>query len=334
MLAALIGASMAVKASHDFAVTAEMMHLGVYGETVGEAVATLVSRPVFVLSQIFSPLNAAHLSFLGAFLFLPFLGGVFILAALPEFGLWLMSTTSIAGRTFFQNVYPDFYDPAVFIHNDHFYLTGLLMGAFAVGAARLIHWAKGRWKTVGARGAWGTVLAASIAAHVFWPPLLGGPMPGNVHYDARYYRQSAHDRLGWEIAQTIPRGVPARAQWNLYQEPLPQREVFRAFEWFRDDVNEEFVFVDLFSFEYLISRDVYLATVRAVTASERYGVVRFEDGYILLKRDAPRHKNAEVLSYLDSHTELLSRNLYRPFRSAALPEPRPAVDLYSATQIP
>ncbi len=331
----MVGAAAIAKNHLNLSVSTEEMHLSVYGDTVGEAVWTMISRPVFVIHQILIDANAAHLFVLISFLFVPILAGGYFLCALPEMGMILLSSSALVSDVFYQNIYPDIYAPIVFVHNNHFYLLGAFMGCFAIGVARLYgYFSHKSFGMMNGPYMLLSVVFLSMLARLLWPPMIGGPIPLNIHYDARYYEQTTHDELGWQIAGEIPDGASVRAQWNLFPKPLMKGHPrLRSFEWNRNDMTEDYIFVDLFAFEYLLARKQYLEDVRTLLTGGRYGVARFEDGYVLMKKGHDNAGNAEALEFIFANEDLLRKNLFRPYRDRILAEPKVGRDVYSETQL-
>ncbi len=335
LLACMLIIAAFLSSRYNVSVSAKEVHLAAYGETVGEAFVSMATRPIFTIKQIFIEANAAHLALLLSFLFIPVLAGGYFLCALPEIAMIFLTTSGMVPLITYQNVYAGIYSPNIFIHNNYFYLTGILMACFAMGASALYkYFRENSFGMMNAPYMMLSVVFLTFVARIIWPPMIAGPLPLNIHYDGRYYEQTAHDKLGWEIPEAIPEGAFVRAQWNLFPKSLMRgRGRLRSFEWFRNDVVEDYIYVDLFSFEYLMERNQYLDDLEKIVAGGQYGVTQFEDGYILLKKGHDSSKNAEVTKFIEENRTILEKNLFRPYQDRNFPEPKVGHDVYSETQL-
>ena len=335
LLVLIIAAATAIRHRLDLDISTEEMHLSAYGDTIGKALFTVATSPLLVMRQIFVDANIAHPAMFLSLLFIPVCAGGYFLCALPEIGLILLSTSGLTADVFYRNIYPAIYNPNVFVHNNHFYLTGILLACFAVGLARIYNYfSKNSFGMMNGPYMILSVVFLSFVIRFIWPPMIAGPMPLNIHYDGRYYRQTAHDKLGWRMAEDIPEGAFVRAQWSLFSKTLMKGHPrLRSFEWYRNDVVEDYIYVDLFAFEYLMERRQYLSDLARILKGGRYGVMRFKDGYVLMKKGGDTGENLKVLEFIEDNGELLLKNLFRPYRDRALPDPQVGRDVYSKTQL-
>ncbi|MCB9480164.1 MAG: hypothetical protein H6683_10830 [Deltaproteobacteria bacterium] len=330
-LAMGIGSAIAKNVLH-LTITTDRMHLSAYGETAGEVVTTLLTKPGVVLGEVINTANLANVLFMASFAFLPLLGGRYLLCLVSEFGLVLLSTTSLQAETHFNNVYPRFLDPLVYVHNNHFYLTGIVMATYAVGMVALWRFATAKQPRWPAEAFVGGVSVLMLVLGIFWPALIGGPKPLNIHFDKRYYTQSQHDRTIWRLTQDLRPNEVVRSQWNLFPKGVWTAKQTRDLEWNRDNIDEDAIVLDLYTFEYLMDRREFLEFVQEMLARPDYGVVVFEDGFLMLRRNAPRDQNGEIEAYIERNWDLLMSNFYRPYRDAFVPEPTVGDGIYSPTQ--
>ncbi len=95
------------------------------------------------------------------------------------------------------------------------------------------------------------------------------------------YRVTAHHALGEEIARQIPPDAAVSAQPNLNPH-VSQRRVLYRFPYIGD---AEYIFVDVSS---LANKRNMFSDIEAMLRQGEFGIVRAEDGYLLLRRGAPQ----------------------------------------------
>ena len=126
------------------------------------------------------------------------------------------------------------------------------------------------------------VLAATLVYHHYrgYTPLSG---------EFVSYPITAHDRLGDQLAQTVariaPLDTPLSAQTNLYPHVSHRPSI-----WMFPEVDTaRLIFLDVSTLPNTTGIDEGIHDqVRQVLNSGQFGVVRAEDGYLILERGAPR----------------------------------------------
>ena len=156
-------------------------------------------------------------------------------------------------------------------------------------AGRLQRWGLLRRKTAIVLVS-GLVLAVSLTHH--WQVGMT-PLGRNFHWP----QVTAHDRLAQEFIAMIPPDAALSAQANLYPHVALRRKayLFPAVE------DAEYVFLDVTSPTYPIDVPGLRGEVIGLLDIGGFGVLRAEDGYLLLKRGLPpgweQLENAAFLSF-------------------------------------
>jgi uncharacterized membrane protein len=95
------------------------------------------------------------------------------------------------------------------------------------------------------------------------------------------YQVSSHHRVGEAIARSIPIEAAVSAQPNLNPHVSGRKTLYR-FPYIGD---AEYIFLDVSS---LANKSDQYGLIRDLLAGDEFGLVRAEDGYLLLRRGAPR----------------------------------------------
>ncbi len=95
------------------------------------------------------------------------------------------------------------------------------------------------------------------------------------------YAVTAHHRLGETIAREIPVEAAVSAQPNLNPHVSGRQTLYR-FPYIGD---AEYLFLDVSS---LADKDNQYGLIQAILDGDQFGLVRAEDGYLLLRRGAPQ----------------------------------------------
>lgn len=242
-------------------------YLRYYGD-IGDGplglVRTAIRRPDVVISALLTPRNLGYLRDL--FFQLGFLS------------LLHPATLSIAAPDLAINLLSD-HEPMHFVEKYHYVapmVPGLIIAAI-FGTGWLAERVAGRWpqrrrEAIAALTVW--LLAAALFYHYYhgYTPLARAFEP---------YRVTDHHRLGEEIARQIPADAAVSAQPNLNPH-VSQRRVLYRFPYVGD---AEYVFVDVSS---LANKRNMFADIEAMIERGEFGIVRAEDGYLLLRRGAPK----------------------------------------------
>ncbi|MBZ0252384.1 MAG: DUF2079 domain-containing protein, partial [Candidatus Methylomirabilis sp.] len=253
------------------AYAAKVFHLEGFGATTGGALETLLFKPAEVLARAWSPANAAWL----ATLLLPTLGLALlaprlVLAAAPFLAFTLVTTARQSGAEA---------------------LIAVFYAAAAYGAARLLR-ERPRLSAPLAAG----VLAASLGVHWALTPADLGPVPLTRHWDASYYAVTDHDRRSLAMLGEIPEGASVMAHHVFIAHMVARPRVGQFPSDALRDYGYEYVIVDFTKAPRRRDhrREFFEGTLRVLRELD-YGVARFEDGVMILKKGADRAGNAEAL---------------------------------------
>ncbi len=231
---------------------------------------TLVIRPDLVLGKLLDERNLRYLRDL--------------FAQVGFVSLWNPATLSFALPDLAINLLSD-HEPMHFVEKYHYVapmMPGLMISA-VLGAAWLSSQTSKfqtsevfkdfRGLSLAPKLITTWVLAAALFYHYYhgYTPLARAFEP---------YRVTAHHRLGEEIARQIPPDAAVSAQPNLNPH-VSQRRVLYRFPYIGD---AEYVFLDVSS---LANKRNMFGDIEAMLRRGEFGIVRAEDGYLLLRRGAP-----------------------------------------------
>ncbi|MCS7222447.1 MAG: DUF2079 domain-containing protein [Anaerolineae bacterium] len=237
-----------------------LRYYGDLGDGPLELARALVTRPDLVLGKL---LNARNLGYLRDLFnqtgFLSLLNPATLSFILPDLAINLLSD----------------HEPMHFVEKYHYVapmIPGLMISA-VLGAAWLSRRIEDRLGriTTGLIPAW--ALTAALFYHYYhgYTPLARAFEP---------YQVTEHHRLGKEIARQIPPDAAVSAQPNLNPH-VSQRRVLYRFPYIGD---AEYVFLDVSS---LANKRNMFGDIEAMLRQGEFGIVRAEDGYLLLRRGAP-----------------------------------------------
>ena len=97
------------------------------------------------------------------------------------------------------------------------------------------------------------------------------------------YQVTSHHRVGEAIARSIPIEAAVSAQPNLNPHVSGRKTLYR-FPYIGD---AEYIFLDVSS---LANKSDQYGLIRDLLAGDEFGLVRAEDGYLLLRRGAPARR--------------------------------------------
>jgi uncharacterized membrane protein len=262
------------------------------GDDIVEIIVTFFTRPDVVLGLIWDPVNfSTQARVFAPLLFLPFasIRGLALVAG----GTLLACLTERETVKTLSVLYPF---SLLFFHP-----FGAMLGLSALGK---VPW---RIDTASLRfGASALVGAASVIAMFTYAPtrlrdidayqsyfINRFPLGPGFSWD--YFADNEHSRIGRRfIRERVPEGVPLTTEYRLSAH-VANRRVLRAF----GDRLEEWVFFDVNGPHYHETA----ADFRRVLGSGDYGLVAFENGYTLLRRDAPKGRIADVIRLYDRLVE-------------------------------
>jgi uncharacterized membrane protein len=250
--------------------------LAVFGPTVADSLRRGLAEPVVVLAWLQRPEVTAYLGGLLASagfmsLFSPLLLAVTApVAAVNVFSNW--SWTYSEGAHYSASLVPFVIASAIYgtewLARQISRRTGLpqpralqALAAFVLVVSGFHHWQIGM-----------TPLARDFA----WPQV------------------TAHHRLGQEFIRLIPADAALSAQSSLYPH-VAHREKAYLFPAIND---AEYVFLDVTSPSYPLEVGSLVAVIRSLLAEGQFGVVKAQDGYLLLRRGWPMMTGEAWRSFL------------------------------------
>lgn len=251
---------------------------------------TLVTRPVFVCQNL---LTVERLRGLTALLlpwgFLPFLGGGAILVALPSIFEMVLSN------------YPYQYKIAA-------HYSVVVIPFVIVAAVSGVEYLLKEKKKPGFFGWWS--LSIQIRSFVLGVFLLTmavlsswqfGFSPISHHFDRSIFKFNNHIQLGQKFLQQIPAGASVCAQDGFFAHLAHRREIY-LFRGLQEkpftEGQPEFLVFDWSAGSFPLGRDKFREQVKKIITAGSYGVVAYEDGFILLRKGFSREKNAACLKLL------------------------------------
>ena len=128
-----------------------------------------------------------------------------------------------------------------------------------------------------------------------------GPVPFTRDFNFRYYNLDEHSLIGSSLLKMVPLGATCLTLQSLaghmgrcrYIAPLESCVISEDYNW-------EYVFVDLYKDDlYHISKEELLLYLRQLITQEKYGVMVFDDGWVLLKRGYVLDKNKYLLNQVN-----------------------------------
>jgi uncharacterized membrane protein len=249
-----------------------LQRLAVFGPTLKESLLSALREPLLVLRWLS---RREIVTYVGGLLacggFISLFAPQVLALALPVLALNIFSNwswTYSEGAHYSASIVP-------FVIVSAIYGTGML--------ARRLQ----RWRRVPYERASTALVALVLAVSVIHHYQTGVSPIARTFYPPRI---DAHDRLGEEFVSRIPPQAPVSAQSNLYPH-LAHRE--KAY--FFPAVNDaEYVLLDVTSPAYpLTVRGLWLEAAQLLRSAQ-FGVLAAEDGYLLLKRNAPPSRSAEL----------------------------------------
>ncbi|MGE5603008.1 MAG: DUF2079 domain-containing protein, partial [Nitrososphaerales archaeon] len=241
------------------------------GKTPAEMVHTLLAQPQIPIEALLAPSNADMLlSLLIPLGFLPLLSPGLLLIALPTLVSYGLSTSAFMHRM------------------EMFHYAATVIPWFTLAAI----YGLGRWYDQ-KRVRW----LAGLAARAPRLPLAVLLVCSFAYQGARGFtplsrwyqwpQVGEHERLGLRLMQEIPPGAPLVAQDRLYPH-LSQRESI-SFLW-PSDASAEYIVLDVSDAALTNGNKLTEWLKDQVLGQSAYGLELSRDGFVLLKRGAPRRE--------------------------------------------
>jgi len=201
-----------------------------------------------------------------------------------------------------------------FIHNyssEFAYFTAFVYLSAIYGSEIFIHKIKQNKKIAIRFLSLGIIVGSALCHYYFhlYTQSHQGPVPLTNHYFPAYYSSTPHTRIGHKFLEMIPKRSSVVAQHILHQHLIDREELemFLTYDqqekWdFSADEKWEYVFLDL-----LAPRNLFpppdRELVKKILKEKKYGVLAYEDGWLLLKRGYNSDKNQQMISTINTLPE-------------------------------
>lgn len=140
------------------------------------------------------------------------------------------------------------------------------------------------------------ILTTSIFSHYYLTPQDAGPIPLTNGFNANYYRINAHHLIGHKLLNLIPKESSCIAQDALIQH-LTNRKKLDTFRDSSENEGWEYVLLDVSKVDFRMERmspEDYYDKVDRLLKGNIYGVLSYEDGWLLLKNNYNQSRNKEA----------------------------------------
>ncbi len=266
-----------------------MAHLEAYGSSLHQVGQYVVMHPLSLLKNMQHSENLLWEIFTGFPYFFIFFAPVVLLACVPEAVFILLRNHHSSG---------------------HFILYALVFWGTACGCHRVLLWVEEfavqwHWNFINRRIV-GLLLGVIIIAYAalahyrtgflfdFGPRM--GAMPFTHNFSWELYHETRHVRVGKAMIAKIPERVRCMTFQSLaiHFKKCSLLGIFNQ-EFLQDQQEWDYIFLDLTSKDlYQISKPLFLDSLDAYLAQGKYGVVDFNDGWLLLKLHYFLEKNEQV----------------------------------------
>jgi uncharacterized membrane protein len=143
----------------------------------------------------------------------------------------------------------------------------------------------------------GLILILSVISHHYlhlpWQDTRG-PIFLSMGSDHNYYKITEHSKIGHKFLKMIPKTASVIAQYPLNQH-LARRSRLDLFSRKFEDENWEYIFLDVSAPPNFMSPPNYRQKVSSLLTGDIYGVMAYEDGWLLLKRNYSSAENKGIL---------------------------------------
>jgi uncharacterized membrane protein len=290
--------------------TSEMIHLDKYGNTIFDAMRTIMTNPEIVLQNIWIAGNGLNLLHFAPLLLFPLLAPIYLIPGIAELVFTLGTTRSYWDTVWMTNLRHALGLKAFYHNNMSFVLPGVYVSAI-YGVKRILKWKKyGRASGI----VLATIFAVVNGAYHFWgSSLFGGPVPLAKGFNLKYYKKSEHAGFIDRAWALVPDDGRVKVKENLMgREAVRVERIYHLHFEYRG-VEYEYILADLYSFCYMFSRQDYISKLERLLKRPDLNVVYFEDGVILMKKEMATESNKTVLDFMERNSSLLSENLFNPY---------------------
>ena len=286
-----------------------MVHFVQYGDSITDALRYALLHPISIMKNMFNQGNMLIYAFSRLPNIFAFVAPLCLLPVIAEVGYILLRNQHSSG---------------------HFLILAFVFAGAIYGAERIIvlmHKAFFKYKNSK------KLLYNLLATFILVPVLLQhyyvqpksnfsenlGPLPFTRYFNFNYYKLTEHARIGHKLLKMIPDEASCLTLQSLashigkcrYVGVFAMEVIERGYIW-------DYVFVDLLKDDhYHIEKGDYFLKLKQFLTQDSYGVVAFEDGWLLLKKDYAQNRNKEALHFIEG---LMSKDAYSVFEYFPLDE--------------
>lgn len=272
---------------------AVLLHFDEYGDRLTDTLRYVLNNPFLVLGNIFRSGNMLFYLFLFPANFFCFFSPSYLLPVVFEIGYILVRNQHSSG---------------------HFLILAFVFAASIYGVNKIINFmdkvfykdeTKGLRNNLFANILATLILALGLMQHYYLKPKCDfyanlGPMPFTKSFNFKFYQPTKHTEVGYRLLKMI------RPEGSCLTSPslashLNRCRFLALFNKYtiRKEYDWDYVFVDLSKDEfYQIESNDFFLKLRQLLIKGNYGVVEFEDGWLLLEKNYKQDKNIKVLTYI------------------------------------
>lgn len=269
-----------------------LLHFDKYGDTVICAFRYFLNNPQVLFTNFFNKNNMLGYVFSFPLNIICLFCPIFLTPAIPELGYVIMRNQHSSG---------------------HFLILACVFVSAIYGSEKIINFISKltlRQKPVNLTRIFTTLFATfllvfSIIRHYNFEPKSGfsealGPLPLTKYFRFSSYAATKHIITGDKFLKKIPDAAACLTSQSLAVHLgkcrllwLLNREIFKySGSW-------DYIFLDLTRNDfYQISREQFLEEFKRCLIERNYGVVDFDDGWVLLKKWHKQNRNPEVLAFV------------------------------------
>ena len=271
-----------------------LVHFNNYGNNFSDALSYSLSNPLSIFRNLFNHGNMLYSIFFVLPNIFSFLSPLNLFPIIPEMAYVLIRNQHSTG---------------------HFMILAFVFVGSIYGLKKMIrfispilNWFKMTWLNH-------ALLARVLAVLILIPFLIRhyyikaefdfssklGPVPFTRDFYFGYYNLDEHSLVGNRLLKMVPLGATCLTLQSLaghmgrcrYIAPLESCVISEDYAW-------EYVFVDLYKDDlYHISKEKFLLYLRQLITQGKYGVMVFDDGWVLLKRGYALDKNKYLLNQVN-----------------------------------
>lgn len=271
-----------------------MLHLAQYGCSMTEVFRYALNNPLSVLGNLFNQRNMLYYVFTRLPNIFSFLSPMHLLPVIPETGFILLRNQHSSGLFLMM--------PFIFVGG----IYGIEKAFSFINKAFICFFKKEIKADLMVKVGATIILVVVLLQHYFVIPkhVFGdrlGPIPFTRDFTFKAYEQTEHIKIGYRFLKMVPSEGSCLTLQSLAPH-LGNCEFLGIFaiQTLQKDYRWDYMLVDLFKEDfYNLSRGQYYSKLKWFLKEDDYGVLAFEDGWLLLKRRYKSDKNEKVLKCIE-----------------------------------